>query len=58
MGLSSIGPLLVQAHLWSFLELHTSHTYVSVFLVPENVLAMGYRDSAFNRFLPNVLHSG
>lgn len=37
---------------------HMSHTYVSVFLVPENVLAMGYRDSAFNRFLPNVLHSG
>lgn len=37
---------------------HMSHTYVSVFLVPENDLAMGYRDSAFNRFLPNVLHSG
>lgn len=37
---------------------HKSRTYVNVSLVPENALAMDRQDSAFNRFLPNVLLGG
>lgn len=37
---------------------HMSRTYVNVSLVPENALAMDRHDSAFNRFLPNVLLGG
>lgn len=35
-----------------------SCTYVNGSLVPENALAMDHHDSAFNRFLPNVLLGG